>query len=76
MVHDGRGTALLVLDVQNHVADPSGSLFVGGGAVVARVYVEVAAARAAGAEIVDTTDWHPPPTPHVAPGEAAGVEVR
>jgi nicotinamidase/pyrazinamidase len=64
--YDGR-TALVVVDVQNDFADPAGSLAVPGGeAVVATVNAEVAAARAAGALVVYTQDWHPPDTPHFA----------
>ena len=60
-------TALLVVDVQNDFADPAGSLYVRGGEdVVAVVNAEVAAARAAGALVVYTQDWHPPDTPHFA----------
>ena len=58
-------TALLVVDVQNDFADPSGSLSVAGGeAIVPRVNDEIAAARTAGALVVYTQDWHPPVTPH------------
>ncbi|WP_217912923.1 isochorismatase family protein [Miltoncostaea marina] len=58
-------TALVVVDVQNDFADPSGSLYVTGGEeVVPRVNDLVAAARAAGAPVVYTQDWHPPSTPH------------
>jgi len=72
MVRYGPTTALLVVDVQNDFADPAGSLYVRGGeTVVALVNAEVAAAREAGAEIVYTTDWHPPHTPHFA--EMGGV---
>jgi nicotinamidase/pyrazinamidase len=60
-------TALLVVDVQNDFADPAGSLYVPGGeAVVGLINAEVAAARAAGALVVVTQDWHPPDTPHFA----------
>ena len=60
-------TALLVVDVQNDFADPSGSLSVRGGeAVVARASREVKRAAAAGAPVVYTQDWHPPSTPHFA----------
>ena len=60
-------TALLVVDVQNDFADPGGSLYVPGGeAVVDLVNAEVVAARAAGALVVTTQDWHPPDTPHFA----------
>ena len=58
-------TALLVVDVQNDFADPAGSLSVAGGAdVVERVNAEADAARAAGALVVCTQDWHPADTPH------------
>ena len=60
-------TALVVVDVQNDFADPAGSLFVeGGDVVVGEVNEHVAAARAAGATLVYTQDWHPPRTPHVS----------
>src|SRR5918999_1313891 len=60
-------TALVVVDVQNDFADPGGSLHVPGGeAVVPVVNDEVAAARAAGALVVYTQDWHPADTPHFA----------
>ena len=60
-----RDTALVVVDVQNDFADPRGSLYVtGGDAIIEQVNAEVAAARAAGAFIVYTQDWHPPRTPH------------
>ncbi|MTV27020.1 isochorismatase family protein [Nitriliruptoraceae bacterium ZYF776] len=61
------GTALLVVDVQHDFADPDGGLYVAGGEqVVPVVNAEVAAARAAGAPVVYTQDWHPPSTPHFA----------
>lgn len=60
-------TALLVVDVQNDFADPEGSLHVTGAPeVVDEVNREVDAARAAGALVVTTQDWHPPVTPHFA----------
>lgn len=60
-------TALVVVDVQNDFADPSGSLFVqGGDAVVTEVNAHVGAALAAGAFVVYTQDWHPAVTPHFA----------
>lgn len=63
----GSNTALVVVDVQNDFADPSGSLFVEGGPrVVEAVNAEVAAAQEAGAFVVYTQDWHPPVTPHFA----------
>ncbi len=58
-------TALIVVDVQNDFADPSGGLYVQGGEdVVALVNAEVAAAHDAGATVVYTQDWHPESTPH------------
>jgi nicotinamidase/pyrazinamidase len=58
-------TALVVVDVQNDFADPGGSLSVAGAdKVVDAVNVEIAAAKAAGAPVVYTQDWHPPRTPH------------
>src|SRR3972149_6496683 len=60
-------TALVVVDVQNDFADLAGSLSVRGGeAVVAAANAEIAAARAAGALVVYTQDWHPESTPHFA----------
>lgn len=59
--------ALIVVDVQNDFADPAGSLAVrDGAAVVPILEAEIAAARAAGATIAYTQDWHPPHTPHFA----------
>jgi len=59
--------ALVVVDVQNDFADPSGSLYVRGGEeIVEPVNAEVAAALAAGAPVLYTQDWHPPSTPHFA----------
>ena len=63
-----RRSALIVVDVQNDFADPAGSLFVlGAPEIVPVVGAEVAAARAAGALVVWTQDWHPAHTPHFAP---------
>jgi nicotinamidase/pyrazinamidase len=62
--YDG-STALVVVDVQNDFADPNGTLYVPGGADVVPVIArEIAGARAAGATVVYTQDWHPPQTPH------------
>jgi nicotinamidase/pyrazinamidase len=62
-------TALIVVDVQNDFADPTGSLYVPGGEdVVARVNEEIAAAVTAGSVVVYTQDWHPPATPHFQSG--------
>lgn len=58
-------TALVVVDVQNDFADPSGGLYVDGGdAIVPLINEQIAAARAAGSTVVFTQDWHPPQTPH------------
>ena len=61
----GDETALVVVDVQNDFADPSGGLYVHGSeAVIALVNAEIAAAHDAGATVVYTQDWHPESTPH------------
>jgi nicotinamidase/pyrazinamidase len=61
------GVALLVVDVQNDFADPHGSLSVRGGAdVIPVINDQVKMARAAGALVVCTQDWHPAHTPHFA----------
>jgi nicotinamidase/pyrazinamidase len=58
-------TALVVVDVQNDFADPDGSLYVtGGDDIIPAVNEQIAAARAGGATVVATQDWHPPSTPH------------
>jgi nicotinamidase/pyrazinamidase len=58
-------TALIVVDVQNDFADPSGSLYVKGGEeVVPIVNDEIGMARARGAPVFYTRDWHPERTPH------------
>ncbi len=58
-------TALLVVDVQNDFADPGGSLYVTGGEnVVPVINREIERARAAGASVLYTQDWHPESTPH------------
>jgi nicotinamidase/pyrazinamidase len=62
-------TALIVVDVQNDFADPTGSLYVPAGEdMVARVNEEIAAAVTAGSVVVYTQDWHPPATPHFQSG--------
>jgi nicotinamidase/pyrazinamidase len=61
------GTALIIVDVQNDFADPAGSLSVAGGdIIVSTVDREIEMARANGAIVVATQDWHPPSTPHFA----------
>jgi nicotinamidase/pyrazinamidase len=63
----GPGVALIVVDVQNDFADPAGSLSVRGGAdIVPVVNREAALARANGALVVYSQDWHPEHTPHFA----------
>ncbi|MGA3029314.1 MAG: isochorismatase family protein [Candidatus Limnocylindrales bacterium] len=63
----GPDTALVVVDVQNDFADPSGSLSVRGGSeIVPVVNAEVERALAAGAAVAYTQDWHPAHTPHFA----------
>lgn len=65
MVEYDERTALVVVDVQNDFADPKGSLYVSGGEqVVEPINREIERARAAGAPVVYTQDWHPPTTPH------------
>jgi nicotinamidase/pyrazinamidase len=62
-------TALIVVDVQNDFADAGGSLYVPGGeTIVEPVNQEMLAARAGGATIVVTQDWHPPDSPHFEAG--------
>ena len=57
--------ALIIVDVQNDFADPAGSLYVKGGEdVVPVINREIADAKAAGARLVYTADWHPDSTPH------------
>ena len=58
-------TALVVVDVQNDFADPSGSLYVeGGDAIIGTVNDLIAAAGTEGGLVAYTQDWHPPQTPH------------
>ena len=65
MVGYDEHTALVVVDVQNDFADPGGSLYVREGEKVVPVINEqVEEARAKGAMIVYTQDWHPESTPH------------
>jgi len=61
------GTALIVVDVQNDFADPSGGLSVtGGDRVIPAIDREIEMAVNNGAVVVATQDWHPPSTPHFA----------
>lgn len=60
-----RETALLVVDLQNDFAHPSGSLSVKGGEdVVRKANEHIQAALRAGALVAYTQDWHPESTPH------------
>lgn len=62
--YDAR-TALVVVDLQNDFADPAGGLHVAGGEDLAGLLgPQVEAARAGGALVVLTQDWHPARTPH------------
>lgn len=58
-------TALIVVDVQNDFADPSGSLYVPGGEeTIPFINEQVHAAVEGGAVVVYSQDWHPEETPH------------
>jgi nicotinamidase/pyrazinamidase len=60
-------TALVVVDVQTDFAHPEGSLYVEGGEdIVPAINAAIAEAKAAGATVVYTADWHPESTPHFA----------
>lgn len=60
-----KDTALIVVDMQNDFADPTGALFVtGGDATVAPVNRQIIQATAKGSLVVYTQDWHPASTPH------------
>jgi nicotinamidase/pyrazinamidase len=61
----GEHSALIVVDVQNDFADPSGSLYVKGAEQILSVIgLETGKALASGSMAVYTQDWHPPHTPH------------
>ncbi len=63
----GPGVALIVVDVQNDFADPDGGLSVArGDDVIPVINREIGLARANGAFVVCTQDWHPEHTPHFA----------
>ncbi len=60
-------SALVIVDMQNDFADPSGSLSVrGGDELVGSVNAEIIRATSHGAFVVYTQDWHPAVTPHFA----------
>src|SRR3972149_2435871 len=70
-------TALVVVGVPTACAALAGSLSVRGGeAVVVAANAEIAAARAAGALVVYTQDWHPESTPHFAKDGGGWPVVR
>jgi len=61
----GPNTALIVVDVQNDFADPSGNLYVPGGEeAIGFINQQIADAVSAGSTVVYTQDWHPETTPH------------
>ena len=61
-------TALIVVDMQNDFADPSGSLSISRGELTIPVVNDAAReAILAGAFVAYTQDWHPVHTPHFAP---------
>jgi len=67
MVGFDERSALIVADIQNDFADPSGSLAVrGGDGIVPRVNQEILNANEGGGMVVLTQDWHPESTPHFA----------
>lgn len=60
-------SALVVVDMQVDFGAPDGSLYVRGGEQLLQpVNALVDEARAQGATVVYTQDWHPPTTPHFA----------
>jgi nicotinamidase/pyrazinamidase len=60
-------TALLVVDVQSDFASAEGGLYVKDGEqVVPIINGEILRAKAAGAHVIYTADWHPASTPHFA----------
>lgn len=63
--HYDKHSALIVVDVQNDFADPTGGLYVQDGeSVINGVNAQVVAAQNGGATVVYTQDWHPGTTPH------------
>ena len=58
-------TALILVDIQNDFADPTGAMAVSGADAVVRAANElIEAAQADGSTIVYTQDWHPERTAH------------
>ncbi len=65
MAEFDRFAALLVVDVQNDFADPTGALYVRGGEeIVTVINAEIERALASGATVAYSQDWHPEITPH------------
>lgn len=65
MISYDNHTALVVVDVQNDFADPSGSLYVpGGDEMMDYLNDQIRSAHESGATVVYTQDWHPESTPH------------
>jgi len=66
-VQYAKTSALIVVDLQNDFADPSGSLYVlSGEEIVPIANREIRRMKDAGGTVVYTQDWHPPNTPHFA----------
>jgi nicotinamidase/pyrazinamidase len=63
MIEYSKTTALVVVDVQNDFADPSGNLYVSED-VVGACNAQIVRALAGEAFVVYTQDWHPESTPH------------
>ncbi|MFG6177008.1 nicotinamidase [Halomonas sp. THAF12] len=55
----GPADALLVVDMQNDFCEGGALAVAGGNALVAGINAEIAGARAAGALVVASRDWHP-----------------
>ncbi len=59
--------AIVVVDLQNDFADPTGGLAVPAGVeIIPKVNLAVHDAVDHGAMVIVTQDWHPPSTPHFA----------
>src|SRR5690554_8165711 len=55
----GPADALIVVDLQNDFCEGGALAVAGGAALVPGINAEIAAARAAGALVVASRDWHP-----------------
>ncbi|MDY7115008.1 isochorismatase family protein [Halomonas sp. SSL-5] len=58
-VEYGPDDALLVVDMQNDFCEGGALAVAGGAALVPGINAEIAAARAAGAPVIASRDWHP-----------------